>query len=303
MPPSPTRPHARPVATLGALARRLWGRARIRLSGGPVVGGPRPGDRLPPAPWLGRPSVRLAVVGDAGTGDWAAFATGTAIEKAAGEHPFDALVLLGDNVYPDGDPDLVDPLVHRPFAGVLGRGARLLAILGNHDVQRGQGHEVAARLGMPDRWYAERLGDLLFVGLDSTQVERPGQLSWLEDVLAANDARWVVAAVHHPPWSAGWHGSTRSVQRTWCPLLEAHGVALVLSGHEHDYQRSVPLGGTTYVVSGGGADHLRITSRDWFTAASWSVHHFLDVRVHDDRMVVEAVDHDGAVVDRTTLRR
>jgi hypothetical protein len=76
-------------------------------------------------------------------------------------------------------------------------------------------------------------------------------------------------------------------------------VQLVLSGHDHDYQRSVPIDGVTYVVSGGGAGTRR-TGSDDFTAVSWSWHHFLDICVFDDRLELRAINQDGRVGDRWT---
>jgi len=46
------------------------------------------------------------------------------------------------------------------------------------------------------------------------------------------------------------------VQRRWVPLFEEYGVQLVLSGHDHNYQRFACRNGVTYVVHGGGAAGL-----------------------------------------------
>ncbi len=55
---------------------------------------------------------------------------------------------------------------------------------------------------------------------------------------------------HQPAYSRGTkHGSTRAVDRRWVPILERHRVALVLNGHEHDYQRFTSAAAVTYVVT------------------------------------------------------
>jgi hypothetical protein len=73
-------------------------------------------------------------------------------------------------------------------------------------------------------------------------------LVWLEADLASTQQDWIVAYWHHPPYSKGSHDSdnpleTPSLQmrESVLPLLEAHGVDLVLSGHSHSYERSVLL--------------------------------------------------------------
>jgi len=72
--------------------------------------------------------------------------------------------------------------------------------------------------------------------------------------LARSAARWKVAVFHQPAYSCGTHGSSPEVQREWVRLFQRSGVDLVLNGHDHDYQRFAPIGGVTYVVTGGGAE-------------------------------------------------
>jgi 3',5'-cyclic AMP phosphodiesterase CpdA len=249
---------------------------------------------------LGDEWRRVAVVGDVGHPSAELDATVAALARASTDRRFDALALLGDNVYPDGDPALLRRAVLDPFAPLLGAGVPPLAVLGNHDVQAGHGDEIARLLGMPGRWYATRVGHALFVGLDSTQPDCSAQRAWLSTTLAEARAIWVVVALHHPPYSAGWHGSDRRVRRAFVPLFRHFGVDLVLAGHEHDYQRSKPLAETTYVISGAAA-HLRATGRAGFTAASRASHHFLDLRISSERLELLAVDHGGVVFDAVTL--
>ena len=239
-----------------------------------------------------QPLARLAIVGDVGTGKKAEWATARLIAESAQTDPFDGLVLLGDNVYPDGDPRRLDATVFDPFAEVLEAGATLLPVLGNHDVQDGHAEGQVAGLGMPGRWYSTEIGPALFIGLDSNLVDDPEQLRWLEASLATSSSTFIVVAMHHPAYSAGFHGSEKSVQETWVPLFDRYGVSLVLAGHDHDYQRSIPLAGVTYIVSGAGAK-LRPTGRSDFTAASASVHHFVDLGLWSDRIELQAISQDG----------
>jgi 3',5'-cyclic AMP phosphodiesterase CpdA len=265
------------------------------------VGPPGPGDLVDAGvpPWADV-RLRIAIAGDVGHPSPHLDATVAAMMRAAGPRRFDALVLLGDNVYPDGDPGRLDEAVLRPFAPVLAQGARLLPVLGNHDVQAGRADVLVRRLGMPGRWYACRLGDVLFVGLDSTRPDDREQQAWLADTLAEAEAAWTVVALHHPPYSAGWHGSDLAVRAAFEPTFSRFSVTLVLAGHEHDYQRSKMLGGTTYVIS-GAATHLRPTARAEFTATAFSTHHFLDLQVVDDVLHLQAVDRAGRIFDTLAL--
>lgn len=266
------------------------------------VGAPSNGILPTPIPADDPPAIRLAAAGDVGTGSAAEHATADAMAAVGEDSPFDALLLLGDNVYPEGDPGRLDAAVFDPFAATLDAGAQLLPVLGNHDVQNGHGDDQAAALGMPGRWYSKRLGPVLFIGLDSTRAGDPVQQAWLEQTLAAATAPWKIVTMHHPMYSAGWHGFNAAARDAFQASLERYGVQLVLAGHDHDYQRSRPIDGVTYIVSGAAAK-LRPTGRASFTAVSWSALHFLDLAVWDDRLTIQAIGQDGLAYDTVTLRR
>jgi 3',5'-cyclic AMP phosphodiesterase CpdA len=260
-----------------------------------------PTHTAPYVPFDPPPDTHLAVAGDTGDSGHRLDATADAIaDLAARTTKYDALILLGDTVYPDGDPARLAATVFEPFAATLGQGTQLLAILGNHDVKGNHGDAQMEALGMPGRWWARQIGDVFIVGLDSNQIENPTQLQFLDDSLAATDAPWRIVLLHHPPYSAGYQGSNTKARKAITPIVERHGVQLVLSGHDHDYQRSEPINGVTYVVSGAGSGTRR-TGEASFTAESFSWHHFLDVAVFKDRMVVRAVNQDDRVADEFVL--
>jgi hypothetical protein len=246
--------------------------------------------------------VHLAVAGDVGGRGRRIRETGRAVARVDDAHPLDGLVLLGDNVYPSGDPARLGGTVFGPFAGVLDH-VPLFAVLGNHDVKRGHAAGQMAALGMPGRWWAQDFGgDLLVVGLDSALVGDRAQRDWLAATLAGATQPWRIVAVHHSPYSAGYQGSHLAARRAFVPLFEQYGVQLVLSGHDHDYQRSVPVGGVTYVVSGGAAGTRR-TGHDGFTAVSFSWHHFVELAVFRDRLVIRAVNPGLRVADEAAIAR
>jgi 3',5'-cyclic AMP phosphodiesterase CpdA len=245
------------------------------------------------------PEVHLAVAGDTGDSGSQLDAMSAAMAGVDDVQEFDALLLLGDNVYPSGDPDRLPATVFEPFAGVLDGTTELLAILGNHDAPNGDAQMAA--LGMPGRYWATTVGDdVLIVGLDSTAMDDPDQLAFLEETLSSTTATWKIVALHHPPYSAGYQGSNMTARDTFSPIFQRYGVQLVLSGHDHDYQRSVPIDGVTYVVSGAGSGTRRTAERS-FTAVSYSFLHFLDIGITGDRLLLRAVDRDGRVADEVTI--
>ena len=82
------------------------------------------------------------------------------------------------------------------------------------------------------------------------------ETAWLEQQLSESVATWKIAVFHHPPYTCGGHAGDTRVAREWVPLFESYGVQLVLSGHDHNYQRFAARNGVTYVVHGGGAAGL-----------------------------------------------
>jgi alkaline phosphatase len=74
---------------------------------------------------------------------------------------------------------------------------------------------------------------------------------------------------HHPRFSSGRHGSDREVATLWS-TLERAGADVVLSGHDHDYERFAPQradgsagarGIRQFVVGTGGAEHRAFATR------------------------------------------
>jgi 3',5'-cyclic AMP phosphodiesterase CpdA len=153
-----------------------------------------------------------------------------------------------------------------------------------------------AALGMQGRWWSVERHGVLVIGLDSNHPDDPDQLAWLERTLRASSAPWRIVALHHPPYSAGYQGSSEAARDAFVPLFERYGVQLVLSGHDHDYQRSVAVNGVTYIVSGAASGTRRTGEAD-FTAVSFSWHSFVEIGVYPDRLLGRAVNQDPRIAD------
>lgn len=254
----------------------------------------------PYEPYANPPLLRFAIAGDTGDAGGTLDGVSHAVTVMEDDDPYDALLLLGDLVYPAGDPTQLQQVVFDPFADVLADGTELLAVLGNHDVKSGQGDTIMAELGMPGDYWAHEYGDVLFVGLDTTAMDDPAQLEFLEQALSTTTATWRIVLMHHPPYSAGYQGSNTTARERFTPIFERYGVQLVLSGHDHDYQRSTPINGVTYIVSGGGSG-TRGTSTESFTAVAYAWPHFTELAVFPDRLVLRAIGTDTTVADEYTI--
>ena len=163
-------------------------------------------------------------------------------------HPANMLVTLGDNDYL-GSPALFRANWQKAFGWARRSGLRVSGVLGNHDYELGRGGYELKTLGMPGRYYTRRLGDVQLFFLDSNAITTR-QTRWFEQQLAGSTATWKIALFHHPPYTCGGHAGDADVVRSWVPLFESYGVQLVLSGHDHNYQRFAAQNG---VIVGVGA--------------------------------------------------
>jgi calcineurin-like phosphoesterase family protein len=192
-------------------------------------------------------------------------AAGTAALIAKGDP--DALVLtLGDHTYPSGAAAEFSDC-YAPTWGQFK--ARTRPTPGNHEYTSGKAtgyfDYFGELAGPPGRgYYSFDKGGWHFISLNSDlkAADHQRQLLWLKDDLAASKARCTLAYWHAPMYSSGGHTPTKKMQDVW-RALHAAGVELVLSGHDHDYERLAPMdadaqpdaarGVRQFVVGTGGA--------------------------------------------------
>ena len=226
------------------------------------------------------------------------------MQRYEGRNGADMLVPLGDNDYTES-PARFRANWRAAFGWARSSGLRVAGVLGNHDYHVNQGRYELGLLGMPRPYYTRTLGDAQLFLLDSNRVNGQ-QTAWLENRLAASSAIWKIAVFHHPPYTCGGHSGDQNVQGRWVPLFERYGVQLVLSGHDHNYERFVARNGVTYVVHGGGAAglySLRGCPTSYPTRARARLEHgFLYVAATAEQLDGYAVNMRGRVTDRFSLQ-
>jgi acid phosphatase len=129
------------------------------------------------------------------------------------------------------------------------------------------------------------------------------QLPWLKRALAASSAPWKVLVGHHPIYSSGLYGNDRAAIARLTPLWRRHGVQLYINGHEHHYERSRPIDGTTYLTVGNGGANLRPVVPGPETARAFSSFGFTSLHADAETLRIEALNSSGSRLDLATLHR
>ncbi|HKQ75108.1 MAG TPA: metallophosphoesterase [Blastocatellia bacterium] len=253
-------------------------------------------------------AVRFIAFGDSGKGDRAQYELARMMVAHHWSRFYDTALMLGDNIYPDGDWEDMPAKFEGPYGELLRRGVSFHAVLGNHDIKKGQETQIRyPKFNMGGRsYYSFTKGDGLvdFFALDSNRFDHL-QRRWLEVALMASRARWKVAYFHHPIYSsAERHGSDVDLRSELEPLLVRYGVDAAFSGHDHIYERTTPQKGIQYFVSGAGSKPRRgdLDRRTpFFAAGNDETSSFMSIEVTPDRFSFKTIDAGGRVIDSGEL--
>ncbi len=127
--------------------------------------------------------------------------------------------------------------------------------------------------------------------------------------MAKSSAKHIVVYGHHPLYVSSNEDAkaeeTALLRETLEPILLKHGVTLYLSGHQHHYERSKPVGGLTHVVSGAGGQLAEkpLAHSSGIADVLIQKRHFLTLDQSEDGLRVRALDENGNVLDDFTVRR
>jgi 3',5'-cyclic AMP phosphodiesterase CpdA len=192
------------------------------------------------------------------------------------QYPDATIATLGDNAYQEGTDEQFKSCYDASWGKFKDR---TMPATGNHDesTKNAQGYwdYFGDRGGPYDKYYySYDLGSWHLVVLnsdcwrvDGCAIDDP-QAEWLRNDLEKNPALCTIAYWHRPPFSSGRYGGpgeTGRVRPLW-QVLNEEGVDILLTGHEHSYERFAPMntagerddkGGVRLFVVGTGGGNLR----------------------------------------------
>ena len=195
-----------------------------------------------------------------------------------------------------------EPLARRPLIGAHG----------NHEALA-QGWFGVMALPGNEQWFSLDIGPAHVVVINDSGLynDVATQQAWLREDLAANTNRWTITVHHQPAYSSSTvHAISTLYLDNFVPILDEYDVDLDLAGHNHHYERMLPMrdsqitpGGTLYVVTaGGGAPLYANYGTAPYSAKVAVTEHFTLLRIGPGSISAEAIDVVGNVLDRWELR-
>jgi len=248
-------------------------------------------------------SLKFAVIGDNGTGDKPQYEIADQMTTAHATFAFDLVLMLGDNMYGSQEPKDFIQKFEQPYRQLLAAGVQFFATLGNHDNQLNRFYKPYNMGG--ERYYTYARHNVRFFVLDTDALD-PKQLTWIDAALKSSSDEWKICYFHHPLYSdGGTHGSAVDLRVILEPLFIKYGVDVVLSGHDHVYERLQPQKGIAYFVS-GAAGQLRKgdVRRSPMTAAAFDEDQsFMLVEIEGLNLSFQAISRLGKTVDSGVIQR
>lgn len=127
---------------------------------------------------------------------------------------------------------------------------KLMLTLGHHDVEDGQAkmNQYMNSFAMDKPFYSYDYNKVHFLVMSAKSVYSKGSEQYnfvLEDLKKASEnenVNWIVVSSYGPPYtSPSEHTAFKELREVYHPIFEQYGVDLVLSAHNHNYQRTYPL--------------------------------------------------------------
>lgn len=184
----------------------------------------------------------------------------------------------------------------------------MVFVSGNHDWWGGR----------PNHYFHDRQKTFFSININGAKLivldsekETAEQTAWLEQELQQGKPTFRIVLVHVPPfveyWSPKhWRNGDNTwplfVRKNWFPLLKKAQVDLILSGHQHNYQRGFK-DGIHLVISGGGGSRLdteRVENHGIFKVTELK-HHFVIMEIGNEQIQITALTDRNEVLDQFTL--
>jgi Calcineurin-like phosphoesterase len=251
-------------------------------------------------------TLKFAVIGDNGNGERGEYDIGQQLGAWHARFAFPIVVMMGDNIYGSDRPQDFVRKFEAPYKTLLDAGVKFYASLGNHDSREQRFYKYFNMDGKLYYTFKAPKGDVRFFALESTYMD-PDQVKWIGDELEKSGEDWKIVFFHHPLYSsAKTHGSQVKLREVLEPLFVRYKVSLVLSGHDHTYERIIPKNGIQYFVEGSSGQLRAGDLRQGSELTAFGNDRdqtFMLMEVDGDQLTFNAITRGGAVIDSGVIQR
>jgi len=250
-------------------------------------------------------SFKFAVLGDFGIASKEQYDLAAQMNKLHDTFKYDHVILVGDNMYGSDRPQDYKNKFETPYKPLLDAGVKFYGALGNHDSREQKDYKLFNMGGQLYYTFSPK-AEIRFFVLESTYPV-PEQIKWLEDELKKSGSKWKIAVFHHPLYSSGErHGSDTQLREVLEPLFVQYNVSVVLTGHDHFYERVKPQQGINYFVIGSGGQLRKgnIDRSSGLTAKGFDTDlAFMAAEIDGDVMTFNTISRPGAIIDSGSIQR
>ena len=164
-----------------------------------------------------------------------------------------------------------------------------------------------------EKWWSADYGMVHLTGLNTAIDGSPDspQYKWYVDDLKKNSNKtWRFTMFHYPLFHVHSYRPVYDYRYFWGPLILKHNVQFVITGHDHYYMRSHPIGncginqqGSIHIVSAGGGAPLYDVVERPYAVHSQSVHHFMILDITPKKVTVRAIAPGGKIIDSFVYKK
>ncbi|MEN8194174.1 MAG: metallophosphoesterase family protein [Bacteroidota bacterium] len=250
--------------------------------------------------------LRFAVVGDSRSD----LAMCTKISNMIVDQDPDILLHTGDIVARGTNLHEWKTFLFDPMERLL-RNIPFYPVLGNHE-QESPHYYNYFPLHNKKPWWSVDYGSVHIIGLDTSVPTDPEseQYQFLLTDLKNNKKEWTIVVFHYPLFHVHPTRPIYEFRYDWQSLFMEYGVDLVLTGHDHYYHRSFPIGrmtekqkGVVHITTAGGGASLYPVIPQSYSAYYRSIYHYLLVDVTESELEIRAVSENNEIFDAIIINK
>ena len=144
---------------------------------------------------------------------------------------------------------------------------------------------------------------------DESGTAMTTQKNWLDSILTNNPQKWTILTTHLPFYSPKESRDNKHLRKHFQPIIEKHGVDMVLTGHDHSYGRGIASDNPNikpfivYVVSVSGPKLYPAGDKEWMQKSISYTQLYQVISIKDNILSYKAYSASGKLLDELKLEK